>query len=89
MNGNGEKRVDAANKPRYDQRLVRLIPCPFCGSSEYLAGNFHPKVKGCNDNHRYYIRCGKCGTCGPTDFDPDKVDELWNQRQPNDQIHPR
>jgi len=49
--------------------------CPFCGSTN---------LDMCNEMDSsewyYYVLCGHCEACGPTDYDEQKAWDLWDSR---------
>jgi Lar family restriction alleviation protein len=59
------------------ERLVRLLPCPFCGSIELVVTN---EADIYNRGNREMVACGGCGTQGPWGQHEQEASFLWNKR---------
>ena len=61
--------------PRHTKAPV--VYCPFCGTID------SGEICMDTDSHAkfYWIQCRKCEACGPTDYDPQKAEEMWNTRR--------
>lgn len=59
---------------RNEQRQAdRLLPCPFCQSTESDVVQFHSTL---------HVECLTCGSEGPPAMTPDLAIAAWNQREP-------
>ena len=59
-------------------RLVRLLPCPFCGSDAQLDYSEHDREAGVKP----FIKCSDDDCCafGPNGCDPSDAVKRWNHR---------
>ncbi len=57
-----------------------LSQCPFCANA---GQNGALTIESCaSGNHReYWIQCGNCGACGPTDLGKSGAAAMWNMRR--------
>lgn len=61
--------------PRHTKATT--VYCPFCGTidSGEICMDTDSRAKF------YWIQCSKCEACGPTDYDPQTAEDLWNRRR--------
>ncbi len=55
---------------------TKLLPCPFCGETEFIG----VKSKRLFNMDFHYVYCWICGARGPMNIDKQKAIEAWNRR---------
>ena len=60
--------------------MNELKPCPFCGNAPQMHKDSWPPDDKGNNAKRFWIRCGKCGSCSDEYLTRGAAEHAWKRR---------